>query len=869
MNRTGWDQTKQLVEKVASQMVTYADYLNRRKARDQERHAANEPMRSSSTSSETYPLKRNPNLVFSKYWNDILRPIVTKITQAENWQPVFLNELLPTDRKRRFKCLNFIKDNGFPSFDCCLFTYASGNHLGNQHFMWKETVDSDTVHMRIRTLSDIQANLPTYHTRHMRSVAREKLAQICPSVKSHQARAIYRLLTGDESVSEHRLSKEMDERMQLFLENADEDIIIDLRKNNGRPHPLKDFGEIVDNFLAEKTAVDDRRHDDVTSDGDIVTHVAMATSMSDMYRQVTEIAREKGLVEEDIPTYSWFRLQFWPKNKYQRAALHHTGRFKVKAMVQQRQLRKTHVDAHYASAVYRYLKEFAVLHRNHCLLLSLDDKAKVPIGEPDYPVAAVTRGKRVIVRANQVHRVANHDFTRMSFIPSVTLVHDIPSTIDGSFYSGIPCVGIKFTVTEGSTSYRHMTELSALAAVREKGNPPIHLFYTDGGPDHNVMHLSVQLSLIAYFLVNDLDMLIAVRTPPGHSYKNPAERVNAIVNLGLQSIGVMRQKLDDEALEKTVTKQNNITQLRAATEINPNIKEQLTSAVEPARELMKTVIGRCKLKENDFQIFESASEDEVETLFSNIHNIDPDVTKKDTKAKLNSRPGLKSFLDHHCRARMYSFSIKKCGQSTCCKPPRTDRPIFDELHFLPDPVPDATKEHYLSFQDLYGKQEMEDPMEKHLPQKAKSKPGTNIPFVATIQSAKTVQRFIKCTECGKPRVMYAQRKVNNEQQQQLDRVLDGYLYTCGGELQDIIPEEPSEDHEVLDKVYVRGNLNCCDVIECTYYGVTHFPLICVHCADDESLTTNPAKYPICLECTRTGKQAVLKPGKRNYMDRQV
>ena len=76
----------------------------------------------------------------------------------------------------------------------------------------------------------------------------------------------------------------------------------------------------------------------------------------------------------------------------------------MKAMVQQRQLRETHDDAHYGSAVYRYLKEFAVLHSNHCLLLSFDDKAKVPIGEPGYPVAAVTRGKRVVV--GKKHRIS-------------------------------------------------------------------------------------------------------------------------------------------------------------------------------------------------------------------------------------------------------------------------------------------------------------------------------------------------------------------------------------------------------------------------------------------------------------------------------
>ena len=86
------------------------------------------------------------------------------------------------------------------------------------------------------------------------------------------------------------------------------------------------------------------------------------------------------------------------------------------------------------------------------MLAIMDDKAKVPVGEPGFPLAAVTRGKKVVVGENQVFLVGDHDFSRMSFIPSVTLVTDIPDEADESFYHGIPAVGIKFTVTQGSSA---------------------------------------------------------------------------------------------------------------------------------------------------------------------------------------------------------------------------------------------------------------------------------------------------------------------------------------------------------------------------------------------------------------------------------
>ena len=101
--------------------------------------------------------------------------------------------------------------------------------------------------------------------------------------------------------------------------------------------------------------------------------------------------------------------------------------------LQQRQLRKTHMDAHYAACVYRYIKEFAVLHKDQCLMLAMDDKAKVPVGELGFPLAAVTQGRKVVVGENQVFQVGDHDFSQMSFIPSVTLVTDIPDEADELF----------------------------------------------------------------------------------------------------------------------------------------------------------------------------------------------------------------------------------------------------------------------------------------------------------------------------------------------------------------------------------------------------------------------------------------------------
>ena len=105
-----------------------------------------------------------------------------------------------------------------------------------------------------------------------------------------------------------------------------------------------------------------------------------------------------------------------------RSASQYTGRLKVKHMVQARQLRKFHDDAHYASAIYRYLRSFSVKYISFCTFASLDDKHHCKVGEPNYPVAAVERGKSVLVSLNRSFSVSDHDFTRFSLIPSVALI---------------------------------------------------------------------------------------------------------------------------------------------------------------------------------------------------------------------------------------------------------------------------------------------------------------------------------------------------------------------------------------------------------------------------------------------------------------
>lgn len=319
-----------------------------------------------------------------------------------------------------------------------------------------------------------------------------------------------------------------------------------------------------------ETAVDDRRHDKFT-------HLATAISIPDLRRQVALTCPPN----TPIPSEQWLRFQFAPKNATSYSSLQYTGKLNVKFQVQSRQLRKEHIDMHYASAAFRYLKELSVKFREYTTFMCLDDKHHCKVGEPDHPVAAVDRGKRVIVGQEKVFAVSDHDFTKFSKVPSVTMLLDIPESIYGSFYRGQVYVGVKDLVLEPSSPIRHITEASKLLEF-EQNQKSILLIYTDGRPDHRLTYLSVQLSLICLFLHGKYDMLVAVRTPPMNSWKNPPERIMSILNLALQSVGLMRKE-QSENFKKKVKSISSISQLRDLASQSIEYKQEMMDSIEPVK----------------------------------------------------------------------------------------------------------------------------------------------------------------------------------------------------------------------------------------------------------------------------------------------
>ena len=92
-----------------------------------------------------------------------------KLENVDNFDPVFVNDFLPLDRKVRYDHMTLFK----LSFPTVLYTHTSGGNVGNFHSISK--VPQNSVHSCDEILSksvavpqSLQSQLPQYHTRLMR-----------------------------------------------------------------------------------------------------------------------------------------------------------------------------------------------------------------------------------------------------------------------------------------------------------------------------------------------------------------------------------------------------------------------------------------------------------------------------------------------------------------------------------------------------------------------------------------------------------------------------------------------------------------------------------------------------------------------------
>ena len=146
------------------------------------------------------------------------------------------------------------------------------------------------------------------------------------------------------------------------------------------------------------------------------------------------------------------------------------------------------------------------------------------------------------------------------------------------------------------------------------------------------------------------DMITALRTAPGHSFKNPTETVNCILNLGLHGMRVMRKNMYHmPEFAKKLGQCSNLTDVRKLLDQDRELNiELLKESCDPTITLMKYIFSQLKLKENYLQPCDVVEDDVVSEMFDGIQ-LDPSLTSKKTAQALPEKPFLLAYLKHACR----------------------------------------------------------------------------------------------------------------------------------------------------------------------------------------------------------------------------
>ena len=113
----------------------------------------------------------------------------------------------------------------------------------------------------------------------------------------------------------------------------------------------------------------------------------------------------------------------------------------------------------------------------------------------------------------------------------------------------------------------------------------------------------------------------------------------SILNLGMQSIGLMRSEMSDD-VENLMKKCNSMEEIRTCSNNEPQLKNELIDSLQAPINLMEGIFERLLLKDEPFLTYKSATEEEIKSLWESLLEIEDslnmdDRTKKDIKDKVS------------------------------------------------------------------------------------------------------------------------------------------------------------------------------------------------------------------------------------------
>lgn len=189
-HRSAWVQMKDDVEGLAQCIAKYADYLERSNKRVKFNHQLPSPIRE---------LSENITFQFLPVASSsipILSELQKRLEDAPHFQYVSVEDVCPTNIRKKHNFISALKTNGFP-FNAAMLSYTHGNNVGNLHFVWRVMSSDESSFTDCQKVIDqVKGNIPIYHTRAMRRAMFDVFGRLTSSLKPAVARHLYRVFTG-------------------------------------------------------------------------------------------------------------------------------------------------------------------------------------------------------------------------------------------------------------------------------------------------------------------------------------------------------------------------------------------------------------------------------------------------------------------------------------------------------------------------------------------------------------------------------------------------------------------------------------------------------------------------------------------------
>lgn len=288
---------REAVLRLADNLRKHASYLEQQTAAVQEGQAKR-ICRSDIDDFDVLPACSNIKPTFAARYGSLHSAIL----HANDFEPILFEDHSPSCPKQRY---NYNQGMVVP-VKCVKYSYTGGrNHL---HFLWKSPenlTEGENLKKNMAIVQELWKKLPTYHNRAMRREFIDSFGRFTSS-KPAFLREAYRRLIGDATAASTAEQDEVDKRIGKLLDTEDPELIWDLQvQNTGLPESYTVFLEECQRYLESsvETAVDERRHDPVADGGEVITHLARALSVRDLYDQVCKTCPEG----TPFPSIQWLR----------------------------------------------------------------------------------------------------------------------------------------------------------------------------------------------------------------------------------------------------------------------------------------------------------------------------------------------------------------------------------------------------------------------------------------------------------------------------------------------------------------------------------------------------------------------------------